>query len=169
MVFGTELSTPWGHLVALNVPQGLTPAERNGDPIGWIRSRGGLAIVAHPIQHRNPWRNPAAAKAARGYELSQDDEIRRHVITELMCNFRLDLTEVERRFDIVFSEYFAAELASLTAESGSPLADGLVSVQRDRIEVEPVGRMFVRNVCMVFDKYLAARTGGSKPVFSRTV
>ena len=51
----------------------------------------------------------------------------------------------------------------------SPVADGLVSVQRDRIDVQPVGRMFVRNVCMVFDKYLAARTGGPKPVFSRTV
>jgi len=49
------------------------------------------------------------------------------------------------------------------------VADGLVTVQRDRIDVEPAGRMFVRNVCMVFDKYLAARTGGPKPVFSRTV
>jgi hypothetical protein len=29
--------------------------------------------------------------------------------------------------------------------------------------------MFVRNICMVFDKYLARRTGGPKPVFSRTV
>jgi hypothetical protein len=29
--------------------------------------------------------------------------------------------------------------------------------------------MFVRNICMVFDKYLPSRTGGPKPVFSRTV
>ncbi len=34
----------------------------------------------------------------RGYALDQDDEIRRHVITELMCNFRLDVPAVERRF-----------------------------------------------------------------------
>jgi len=27
----------------------------------------------------------------------------------------------------------------------------------------------VRNVCMVFDRYLRARTSGPKPVFSRTV
>ena len=105
----------------------------------------------------------------RGYELTKDDEIRRHVITELMCNFHLDVAAVERRFGIAFDEYFAAELAQLTADAGSPVADGLVSVQRDRIDVQPVGRMFVRNVCMVFDKYLAARTGGPKPVFSRTV
>ena len=37
------------------------------------------------------------------------------------------------------------------------------------IDVHPVGRMFVLNICMVFDKYLARRTGGPKPVFSRTV
>ena len=29
--------------------------------------------------------------------------------------------------------------------------------------------MFVRNVCMVFDRYLQARTTGPKPVFSKTV
>ena len=105
----------------------------------------------------------------RGFELSRDDEIRRYVITELMCNFHLDVAAVERRFEIDFDGYFANELASLTADVDSPVADGLVSVRRDRIDVQPAGRMFVRNVCMVFDKYLAARTGGPKPVFSRTV
>jgi oxygen-independent coproporphyrinogen-3 oxidase len=105
----------------------------------------------------------------RGYQLDRDDEIRREVITELMCNFRLDVPVVEKRFAIRFADYFASELATLTAEGNSPAADGLVSVQTDCIEVLPVGRMFVRNICMVFDKYLAARTGGAKPVFSRTV
>ena len=33
----------------------------------------------------------------------------------------------------------------------------------------PIGRPFVRNVCMVFDRYLRARTAGPQPVFSRTV
>jgi oxygen-independent coproporphyrinogen-3 oxidase len=105
----------------------------------------------------------------RGYEMSDDDEIRRHVITELMCNFRLDVPAVEERFGIRFDDYFADELAALTAPADSPVADGLVSVEPHRIEVHPVGRMFVRNICMIFDKYLARRTGGPKPVFSRTV
>jgi oxygen-independent coproporphyrinogen-3 oxidase len=105
----------------------------------------------------------------RGYALDQDDEIRRHVITELMCNFRLDVTDVEQRFGISFAEYFHDELATLSAPADSPVADGLVAVQPHRIDVHPVGRMFVRNICMVFDKYLARRTGGPKPVFSRTV
>lgn len=106
---------------------------------------------------------------ARGYELSEDDRIRRHVITELMCNFRLDVLTVETRFGIRFDRYFADELAALTAPTDSPVADGLVSVQPHRIKVHPAGRMFVRNICMTFDKYLARRLGGPRPVFSRTV
>lgn len=105
----------------------------------------------------------------RGYELDQDDEIRRYVITELMCNFRLDIPVVERRFNIAFDRYFADELSTLGAGANSPVGDGLVSLQPHRIDVQPTGRMFVRNICMVFDKYLARRTNGPKPVFSRTV
>ena len=105
----------------------------------------------------------------RGYELSTDDEIRRYVITELMYNFRLDTAAVEQRFGIDFAEYFADELSKLSDGDRSPVSDGLVTVSGDRIEVQPLGRMFVRNICMTFDTYLAARTGGPKPVFSRTV
>ena len=43
----------------------------------------------------------------RGYVLDDDDALRRHVITELMCNGHLDVREVERRFGINFAEYFA--------------------------------------------------------------
>jgi hypothetical protein len=35
--------------------------------------------------------------------------------------------------------------------------------------VTPLGRSFVRNVCMIFDRYLRVRTAGPTPVFSRTV
>lgn len=105
----------------------------------------------------------------RGYALDRDDEIRRCVITELMCNFHLDVTAIEARFGVDFHEYFARELQELSAGEESPMADGLVTVERDSIDVQPLGRMFVRNICMAFDKYLAARTAGPKPVFSRTV
>jgi oxygen-independent coproporphyrinogen III oxidase len=104
----------------------------------------------------------------RGYALDRDDEIRRHVITTLMCNGHLDVADVERRFDITFAEYFGAELAQLTGID-SAQADGLVTIDRYAIDVTPLGRFFVRNICMAFDRYLRARTGGAKPVFSRTV
>jgi oxygen-independent coproporphyrinogen-3 oxidase len=102
----------------------------------------------------------------RGYRLDADDTVRRHVITELMCNFHLDRRDVERRFDISFASYFAPELAELT---GAPAADGLIEVTPETLDVTPLGRRFVRNLCMVFDRHLRARAAEEKPVFSRTV
>lgn len=104
----------------------------------------------------------------RGYEMSPDDRLRRDVITSLMCNFRVDIRRVETEFAIDFGTYFREELAELTA-AHSPATDGLVTVDAGAIDVTPIGRLFVRNVCMVFDQYLRARTSGAKPAFSRTV
>jgi oxygen-independent coproporphyrinogen-3 oxidase len=100
----------------------------------------------------------------RGFELSPDDHIRRAVITQLMCNFVLRKDEVARRFDLDFDRYFAPELAELAA---GPAAEGFVRLTPDRIEVTPLGQLFVRNVCMTFDAYLRRPKEG--PVFSRTV
>ena len=107
----------------------------------------------------------------RGIALDRDDVVRRHVITQIMCNARLDLRDVERRFGLQFAETFSDELAELTGE-GSPAADGLVTVSADAIEVTPLGRLFVRNVAMIFDRYLRAKAAAgaaARPVFSRTV
>ena len=104
----------------------------------------------------------------RGYRLDADDRVRRHVITQLMCNFHLDVREVERSFGIVFAETFASELARLTGPD-SPAHHGLVTVSPGAIDVTPLGRRFVRNVCMEFDRYLQARSSSERPVFSRTV
>jgi oxygen-independent coproporphyrinogen-3 oxidase len=103
----------------------------------------------------------------RGYLLDEDDRIRRHVITQLMCNFRLDTREVERRFGIAFEAYFVTELAELRAEGGL-VDDGLVEAREGGLKVTPTGRLLVRNVCMVFDRHLRRRAT-EKPVFSRTI
>jgi oxygen-independent coproporphyrinogen-3 oxidase len=104
----------------------------------------------------------------RGRRLDADDHLRRHVITQIMCNFHLDMGDVERRFGIVFREYFARELARLTGED-SPVSHGLLEVGAGTLDVTPRGRLFVRNVCMVFDRYLEAMKDPDKPAFSRTV
>jgi len=103
----------------------------------------------------------------RGYALDRDDLIRREAITRLMCNLWLDTGALEREFGIVFAEYFAAELARLSAPDG-PVSHGFVEVAPDHIEVVGLGRFFVRNVAMIFDRYLDLRSTG-KPIFSRTV
>ena len=102
----------------------------------------------------------------RGYRLERDDHIRRFVITNLMCNFRVERREVATRFSVEFDKYFEAELSEL-AESA--VADGFVSVDAEAVTVTPLGRLFVRNVAMVFDRHLRARTASAIPVFSRTV
>ena len=104
----------------------------------------------------------------RGYEMQDDDLVRRQVITSLMCHGRVVKSDIESRYGIAFDEYFAAELAELGGDQ-STATDGLVSIDANAIEVTPLGSLFVRNVCMVFDRYLRARLQGPKPVFSRTV
>jgi oxygen-independent coproporphyrinogen-3 oxidase len=101
----------------------------------------------------------------RGYALDADDVLRRHVITQLMCNFRLDLDEVERRFAIDAASYFAAEWKELVE---GPVAHGFLDVEGRCWNVTPTGRLFVRNICMIFDRYLRRQTATS-PVFSRTI
>jgi oxygen-independent coproporphyrinogen-3 oxidase len=90
---------------------------------------------------------------ARGVRLSMDDALRRSVIQKLMCQFELSMAAIELAFPIAFRSYFAAELAQLAGLE----RDGLVEVGDDWITVMPKGRLLIRNVCMVFDRYLATR------------
>lgn len=108
----------------------------------------------------------------RGYVLDSDDVLRRHVVTSLMCTFRVDVPAFERRFGIDFWTAFADEREALQ----EMVADGLVELGPDHLTVIGVGRRFVRNVCMVFDSFLGAaapETESADPLargrFSRTV
>jgi oxygen-independent coproporphyrinogen-3 oxidase len=104
----------------------------------------------------------------RGYVLDGDDAVRRVVIAELMCNARVEFAPIERTFGIRFARAFARELSELNAPAG-PVADGLVRILPGRLELTPIGRRFVRNVAMVFDRHLRETTPAAPAVFSRTV
>jgi len=99
----------------------------------------------------------------KGLTLSRDDEIRRDVITRLICHFRLRFGDVERRWDIRFGDYFADELGRLDRM----VADELLRVGPEDIEVLPRGRFLIRNICMVFDAYL--RSAAVQQRFSRVI
>ena len=99
----------------------------------------------------------------RGVALSADDQLRRHVITELMCNLYLDRLDVESRFGVRFGEYFAAEIEQLREQE----QNGFVRLSDTAIEVTPLGRVFMRNVAMVFDAYLKKHEAAK--TFSRTI
>ncbi|HYQ81065.1 MAG TPA: PHP domain-containing protein, partial [Anaeromyxobacteraceae bacterium] len=55
VVEGSEVSAPYGHIVALGVPRELTREERQRDTIGTIRALGGQAVLAHPFHPRRPF------------------------------------------------------------------------------------------------------------------
>jgi oxygen-independent coproporphyrinogen III oxidase len=89
----------------------------------------------------------------RGMELSADDLVRRAVIQALACHFRVSIESIELAHLVDFRRTFAAELDELKRLED----DGLVEVQPDWIVVTPKGRLLVRAVCMVFDRYLRTR------------
>ena len=50
---------------------------------------------------------------AKGYQLTEDDHLRREVIMKLMCDFELDFKSIEDQFKIDFKKYFAWGLNNL--------------------------------------------------------
>lgn len=86
----------------------------------------------------------------RGVKLTEDDLIRRHVITEIMCNLKLDLDKVSEELSIDAREYFKADLPELDAMQD----DGLIVIKDGIYYVQEPGRLLIRNIGMVFDAYL---------------
>jgi oxygen-independent coproporphyrinogen-3 oxidase len=99
----------------------------------------------------------------RGTELTDDDVIRRAAIGKILCHCVLDKKEFAAEYGIDFDKYFADELARLYALR----ADGLVELKPESIQATLLGRIFIRNIGMVFDKYLQKTK--DKPVFSKTL
>ncbi len=86
----------------------------------------------------------------RGVKLTRDDQIRRAVITQLICHFELDPKQIESQFNIQFDEYFANEKEELQHFE----ADGLISFEHGLITVTAAGRLLIRRICMAFDIYI---------------
>jgi oxygen-independent coproporphyrinogen-3 oxidase len=89
----------------------------------------------------------------RGIELTPDDLVRRAVIQALSCHFRVSIESIELAYLLDFRSYFSNELNDLRHLA----AEGLVELAPDWIVVTPKGRLLVRRVCMVFDRYLRER------------
>jgi oxygen-independent coproporphyrinogen-3 oxidase len=99
----------------------------------------------------------------RGVELSADDLVRRAVIQSLMCRFEMPIESLEIAHLIEFGKYFATEIADLQAF----LEAGLLTLDDQWLSVTPLGRFFIRNICMVFDRYL--RQGRERARYSKAV
>ncbi len=100
---------------------------------------------------------------ARGVILTSDDLLRRAVIQALTCHFRLSIESIELAYLVDFKKYFSEELKDLKRLE----AEGLVELQPDWIVVTAKGRLLVRAICMVFDRYL--REGRLRASYSKVI
>lgn len=101
----------------------------------------------------------------RGVRVGDEDKLRRAVINRILCHSLLLKPEIEREFGIDFDAHFAGELTRLAELEN----EGLVRMDDRRIEVAPLGRIFVRNIAMVFDEYLARHEGEPRQLYSKTL
>jgi len=99
-----------------------------------------------------------------GYRMTEDDQVRKHVIMRLMCDLELEKGPVEEKFGIDFDGYFESSLRQLDQF----VSDGLVVIGGGKIAIVGAGRLLLRNIAMCFDAYLEGMTK-NRPVFSRTV
>jgi len=109
--------------------------------------------------------NERGIATMRGYRLSEEDRLRRDVISRLLCHMVIPKREVSEAFGIDFDEHFAPELQRLEI----PAEDGLVTLSRDEIRTTWLGRIFIRNLAMLFDPYLEKQHLDAKPLFSKTL
>jgi oxygen-independent coproporphyrinogen-3 oxidase len=140
----------------------------------------GLGVSAISSTPRMHWQNHAELAdwesdvaagrlpVARGIGLDDDDRIRRAVIGRLMCNGEVDLGRIGVEHGVDDRAYFAAELAALRGLADLACYDG----DARTIRATELGRLLIRNVCMVFDRYHRGAGGAGadgRPRFSPTI
>lgn len=100
---------------------------------------------------------------SKGYRLNEDDHIRRYVIMRLMCDFELDFSVVEKKFNIDFNSYFSSGITGLK----DFLDEGLVKIENNLLTVTKTGQLLIRNIAMNFDGYIERKEDTGR--YSKTV
>ncbi|MBE9559535.1 MAG: oxygen-independent coproporphyrinogen III oxidase [Proteobacteria bacterium] len=98
----------------------------------------------------------------RGIELEADDVLRREVINQLMCNNSLDITRLEKKWEIDFKTYFKSSLENLQQMAD----DNLLKISKTKLTITISGRLLARSICMQFDRYLQEKNTNR---FSRVI
>jgi oxygen-independent coproporphyrinogen-3 oxidase len=97
---------------------------------------------------------PRQAAVARGYKLDTDDLLRRIVIQMLMCNFELSITSIDgMAYPIRFRAVLRRRAGAAAGAGARRPADHRPGLDHG----DAKGRLLIRNICMVFDRYLNRR------------
>jgi oxygen-independent coproporphyrinogen-3 oxidase len=95
----------------------------------------------------------------RGHLLTEEDlTIRKHILN-LMCQFETSWENDEEKFD---------EIPEVLIQLHEMEQDGLLIIEKNRIQVTEAGKAFVRNICMAFDLRLKRKVPDTE-LFSMTV
>lgn len=89
----------------------------------------------------------------REYKLNKDDMVRRDVINTILCDNVLDFKKISSPNSIDFSDYFKEEMKSLKPF----IEDGMLEKSNEQLYVTPLGRVFIRHICRVFDNHLKTK------------
>ena len=119
---------------------GISAIGKIGD--AYIQNHHSLTTYQNRIEH-------GMLPSAKGFDLSQEDAIRREIIMMIMCSMPLHYSGFEARHGRSFDSIFNTELTQL-----QPYAEaGLIATEGASLQVLPRGRVFVRALAMVFDQY----------------
>jgi len=112
-------------------------------PQGYVQNAAALPVYRQAIEG-------GGLATARGIAPTPEDRLRRAVIERLMCDRRVDLAAVCR-----VHRRGPETLSDARPRLAAMVADGLIAIDGDRIEVLTAGYPLVRAVCAAFDQYLA--------------
>lgn len=113
-------------------------------PTGYMQNHVPLGLYAERVAS-------GVLPTARGYLLTEEDKLRAAIIERLMCDFEVDLGPLSRAwgFDTGF-------LVERNERLGELMADGVATIQGDRIVVSQDARFMVRAVAAAFDAYFGS-------------
>ncbi len=100
----------------------------------------------------------------QGHVMSFEDRLRRRIIIRLMGNYHIRPAQIEQEFDIDFAEHFASEIAQLEQF----VNEGILRRDHEGWHATVEGTFVIRNIAMVFDRYLEADREKTKR-YSRTI
>ena len=100
----------------------------------------------------------------RGYSLSYNEKVIRHVINSVMCNYYVDFNEVAKYFDCPLYEIINI-LEYDSSNFQDFVDDNLMKIDGEKITIHKSGRLFTRNISMRFDPLIKQKVG----TYSKTI
>lgn len=130
---------------------GLGASSISRFPKGFTQNASGTS--AHTSSIRN-----GDFSTSRGHAFAGDDTLRARLIEAVMCDFRIDATEIQNRFDLS-REAFDQLVAPVAQQF-----EDLVQLTERGLFIPPEARSLTRNIARAFDAYDLSKAGHSSAI-----